>query len=88
MSADDGEDRRLKSCPICRAHVGRADLWEISGRRMCQGCGRDEVNAWNRLMIADEIVDVMKGPHDTEANERKQRDNDGGRSRDGLPFLW
>jgi predicted Fe-S protein YdhL (DUF1289 family) len=86
VSADDGEDRRLKPCPICRAHIGRADLWELSGRVMCQGCGRDEVIAWNRLMIADEIVNVMKGPHDTEAH--KQRDNDGGGSRDGLPFLW
>lgn len=89
---DDGEDRRLKRCPICRAHVGRSDLWELSGRTMCQGCGRDEVNAWNRAMLEDELLDIRKGSHETtDANQGTREpggQQGGGAHADGLSFLW
>lgn len=47
MRYDDGEDHRLKTCPVCGCRVGIKELFTIAGKTMCEGCGRDEINRCN-----------------------------------------
>ena len=56
MTFDDGreirlddheQDHRHKPCPKCGLLTR---LYKIHDEKMCEGCGRDKIREWNRLM--------------------------------------
>ncbi|QOJ33927.1 MAG: hypothetical protein HRU82_02715 [Nitrospira sp.] len=45
-----GEDNRLSQCPVCLCRVKDNELYHVRGMRLCAGCGRDQINEWNRFV--------------------------------------
>ena len=44
---DREEDRRLPQCEICKCY---AQCFVVREKKLCHGCGQDEIQRWNRFV--------------------------------------